>query len=76
MEPCAVGATGLAIADDMLWFTSGENVYRCSMTDGAWNPELFIRLRDNASGVAVSGNSVYVSCQRRGEISVFRQNRS
>ncbi|WP_041764890.1 transglutaminase domain-containing protein [[Leptolyngbya] sp. PCC 7376] len=66
-----IGATGLAIADETLWFTSGENVYKCSMTDGQWNPELFIRLRDNASGVAVSGNSVYVSCQKRGEISVY-----
>ena len=41
------------------------------MSDGQWNPELFLRLRDNASGVAVSGNSVYVSCQKRGEISVY-----
>ncbi len=66
-----IGATGLAIADGILWFTSGEYVYKCSMSDGQWNPELFLRLRDNASGVAVSGNSVYVSCQKRGEISVY-----
>ncbi|WP_225875216.1 transglutaminase domain-containing protein [[Limnothrix rosea] IAM M-220] len=66
-----VGATGLAIADDILWFTSGEHVYKCSMSDGQWNPELFLRLRDNASGVAVSGSSVYISCQKRGEISVY-----
>lgn len=66
-----IGATGLAIDDETLWFTSGEYVYKCSMTDGQWNPELFIRLRDTANGIAVSGNSLYISCQKKGDIYIY-----
>lgn len=66
-----IGATGLAIHGETLWFTSGEYVYRCSMTDNQWNPELFIRLQDTANGITVSGNSLYISCQKRGNIYIY-----
>ncbi|WP_173867225.1 transglutaminase domain-containing protein [Synechococcus sp. BDU 130192] len=66
-----IGATGLAIQDEILWFTSGDRLYKCAMTDGQWNPELFTRFPDTVNGVAISGNSLYVSCQKRGEIFIY-----
>jgi transglutaminase-like putative cysteine protease len=66
-----VGATGLAITEDTLWFTTRENVYSCSLTTGEFKPELFVRLPYPANGVAVWQATVYVTCQRRGEIFVF-----
>lgn len=66
-----VGATGLAIADDTLWFTAEESVYFCSLEAGNWQPELFVRLSYPANGVAVWQSTVYVTCQRSGDILVY-----
>lgn len=66
-----IGATGLTIHEGTLWFASGDYIYRCAMDGGQWQPELFLRLRDNANGVAIAGNSLYVSSQRTGEIHIY-----
>ncbi|MEA5533033.1 transglutaminase domain-containing protein [Crocosphaera sp. XPORK-15E] len=66
-----IGATGLAIADNQLWFTSRNNVYYCSLDDPEFNCELFTRMPDPANGIAIWESTVYVSCQKSGYIFVF-----
>ena len=66
-----IGATGLAVADDILWFTAEESVYFCSLTQGDFTPQLFARLSYPANGVAVWESTIYVTCQRTGDILVF-----
>lgn len=66
-----IGATGLAISGDQLWFTAEESVYFCDLTSEPWQPQLFTRLSETANGVAVWENTVYVSCQRTGAIYVY-----
>ncbi|BFM38438.1 hypothetical protein OLK001_03640 [Synechocystis sp. LKSZ1] len=66
-----VGATGLALAGDELWFTSGQSVYTCSLAQGDFQPERFAWLSDPVSGVAVAGNTVYITCQKSGDILVY-----
>jgi hypothetical protein len=68
-----IGATGLAIADDTLWFTTDESVYYCSLKDETLTPKLFTRLSDIANGIAVYQSTVYVTCHRRGYIYVFNK---
>jgi transglutaminase-like putative cysteine protease len=66
-----VGATGLAVTDDTLWFTTQESVYFCSLSQGDFTPQLFVRLSYPANGVAVWESTVYVTCQKTGDILVF-----
>jgi transglutaminase-like putative cysteine protease len=74
-----VGATGLAIStnntedptEDLLWFTTEESVYYCAWKTGNFTPKLFTRLSYTANGVAVWGGTVYVTCQKTGDILVF-----
>jgi transglutaminase-like putative cysteine protease len=66
-----VGAMGLAIADDQLWFTSGQSVYSCSLKEGNFLPERFAWLDYPASGVAVYEKTVYITCQKTGDILVY-----
>ena len=68
-----IGATGIAIADDTLWFTRDENVYYCSLKNDSWQPELFIRLYDPLDGIAVWQNTVYLTCQRTGQILIYNR---
>ncbi|MDJ0713365.1 MAG: transglutaminase domain-containing protein [Prochloraceae cyanobacterium] len=69
-----VGATGLAISNNTLWFTTEESVYYCNLDDGQeWNLELFTRLSYPVNGVAVWESTVYVSCHRTGEILIFNR---
>ncbi|MFW6358388.1 MAG: transglutaminase domain-containing protein [Chroococcales cyanobacterium] len=65
-----VGATGLAIADNRLWFTKDESVYFCSLT-GDFTPQHFVSLPYTANGIAVIGTTVYVTCQKMGDIFIF-----
>jgi transglutaminase-like putative cysteine protease len=65
-----VGTTGLAIDDDNnLWFTTRENLYFCSLDD--FTPKFFTRLPYTANGVAVYQTTIYVTCQRTGQIFIF-----
>ena len=66
-----VGATGLALWEETLWFTRGDRVYWCRM--GEFTPQLFVTLSYPANGVAVWESAVYVSCQRSGYIIVFNR---
>ena len=66
-----IGVTGLAIAGDTLWFTSGRGIYHCSLSSGDFTPELLIRLDYQANGLAVWESTVYVSCQKTGDILVL-----
>ncbi|OKH22315.1 transglutaminase [Hydrococcus rivularis NIES-593] len=66
-----VGATGLAVAGDVLWFATEESVYFCSLVEGDFTPQLFVRLSYPANGVAVWESTVYVTCQKTGDILVF-----
>ena len=68
-----LGATGLAIADDTLWFTNRESIYRCSLTDGKFAPELFVRIDYDADGIAVWQSTIYITCQRSGQILIYNR---
>lgn len=69
-----VGAAGLAIIDDTVWFTAEENIYFCSLNNGEFKPQLFARLRDPAEGIAVWEATVYVTCQKTGKILIYNRN--
>jgi transglutaminase-like putative cysteine protease len=62
-------ASGLALADDCLWFTQENDVYWCSLTD--FEPQHFVSLPYDANGVAVWQSTVYITCQRAGYILIF-----
>ncbi|NJL01720.1 MAG: transglutaminase [Spirulinaceae cyanobacterium SM2_1_0] len=65
-----VGATGLAIADDTLWFARYEDVYFCSLA-GELQPQRFLSLPHPVDGIAVWEGTIYLTSQRAGTISVF-----
>ncbi|WP_013320400.1 transglutaminase domain-containing protein [Gloeothece verrucosa] len=74
-----IGATGLAIADDTLWFTTRENVYFCPISRQGttisltYPAQLFTRLNYPVNGVAVQEGAVYVTCQKSGDIYIFNR---
>ena len=66
-----IGATGLAITDDILWFTNQECVYCCSLITKDFAPQLFLRLEDDIDGIAVWESTIYLTSQRQGKIFVY-----
>ena len=66
-----IGATGLAITDEVLWFTNRECVYCCSLVVRDFEPQLFLRLRDDIDGIAVWESTIYLTCQRQGKIFIY-----
>ncbi|HAO12856.1 MAG TPA: transglutaminase, partial [Planktothrix sp. UBA8407] len=61
--------TGLAIWDDNLWFTRGNEVYFCPhVVQGNsiinLEPQLFMQLPDAATGIAVYESTLYFACDR------------
>lgn len=66
-----IGATGLAISDNVLWFTNRECVYCCSLVTKDFEPQLYLRLRDDINGIAVFGSTIYLTCQKQGKIFVY-----
>ena len=68
-----IGATGIAVADETLWFTSDENVYYCSLKETTWQPQLFTRLSYPADGIAVWDSTIYITCQKTGEILIYNR---
>lgn len=64
-----IGATGLAVWQDTIWFTQGESVF-CSSLE-TLTPTSFTRLSYPANGVAVWESKVYVTCQKSGCIHIF-----
>jgi len=69
-----VGSTGIAIADNQMWFTTREGVHVCSLVDGESTPELLIKLWDYPDGIAIWESTIYVTCQKSGKILVFDKN--
>lgn len=72
-----IGAKGLAVFDDTLWFISRDLVYNCQLKlDNeqiilVYPPQLFIKLPDPANGIAVYQNTVYINCLKTGSILVY-----
>ena len=66
-----IGATGLAITNEVLWFTNRECVYCCSLVVRDFEPQLFLRLRDDIDGIAVWESTIYLTCQRQGKIFIY-----
>ena len=66
-----IGATGLAITDDVLWFTNQECVYCCSLIVKDFEPQLFLRLDAEIDGIAVWESTIYLTSQRQGKILVY-----
>ncbi len=64
-----IGVTGLTIAEDILWFAKGQEVLWCHRH--TLTPTIFARLQYPVTGVAVCGQTVYVSCQKSGYIHAF-----
>ncbi|WP_026731279.1 transglutaminase domain-containing protein [Fischerella sp. PCC 9605] len=61
--------TGLAIWEDTLWVTRGNNVYLCKLS--SLGLEHFVTLPYPANGIAVWESAIYVSCQKLGDILIF-----
>ena len=70
-----IGATGLAITDDILWFTNRECVYCCSLVTQDFEPQLFLRLRDDLDGIAIWESTIYLTCQKQGKIFIYDRDR-
>lgn len=66
-----IGATGLALMGDTLWFTQDNCVYTCTLADPT--PQQFITLPYEANGIAVWESTIYVTCQRAGKILIFNR---
>ncbi len=69
-----IGATGLSIWEDTIWFTQGQSVFRCRFdgdTLAPLTPTLFSKLIYPADAVAVWNNDVYITCQKSGYIHIF-----
>ncbi|MEM9509155.1 MAG: transglutaminase domain-containing protein [Cyanobacteria bacterium P01_E01_bin.35] len=66
-----LGATGLAITEDILWFTNRECVYCCSLITKDFEPQLFLRLDYDIDGIAVWQSTIYLTSQKQGKILVY-----
>ncbi|KYC39473.1 transglutaminase [Scytonema hofmannii PCC 7110] len=66
------GVTGLAVWDDTLWVTRDNSVYLCKLA--SLGLEHFVTLPYPADGIAVWESTVYVSCQKLGDILIFDRN--
>lgn len=67
-----IGATGLSLEGDTLWFARGQEVLSCDRQ--TFTPTVFTRLPYPVTGVAVWESNIYVSCQKSGYIHVFDRN--
>ncbi len=68
-----VGATGLAITEETIWFIVKENIYYCPLANPDSPPQLFKRLSFPAHGIAILGTTIYITSAKTGEIIVFSQ---
>ncbi len=66
-----IGATGLALAGDTIWFTQDNGVYSCTLADPT--PHLLLTLPYPANGIAVWQSTIYVTSQRSGYIFIFNR---
>ena len=70
-----IGATGLAITDDILWFTNRECVYCCSLVTKDFEPQLFLRLDRDIDGIAVFSSTIYLTSHKQSKIFVYDRDR-
>ena len=68
-----IGVTGIAIFENTLWFTRDRDVYCCNLENNSWQLELFIRLADPLDGIALWQNTIYLTCQKTGEILIYNR---
>jgi len=71
-----INATGIAIADQTLWFTKDTDVYFCDLSTGLNSikkPQLFLQLSYPADGIAVWQNTIYLTSQKTGEILIYNR---
>ncbi|BAZ45960.1 transglutaminase domain protein [Chondrocystis sp. NIES-4102] len=66
-----VGATGLAITDDILWFTKGNCVYCCSLITLDFEAQLFWRLDYQVDGIAVWESTIYLTSRKQSKIFIY-----
>jgi transglutaminase-like putative cysteine protease len=66
-----VGATGLAIWEDTIWFTQDHSVYFCDFN--AFTPQLFVTLPYTADSVGIWDSTVYVTCQKAGYLFIYER---
>ena len=72
-----IGATGLAVWQNTVWFTRGSSVFTCTLTrpeaetPHLSTPRLLTELPYQADGVAVWESTLYVTCQKAGYIYVY-----
>ena len=76
-----VGASGLAVEDETIWFAKDEFVFKCDRASSQFTsapnplqlstPVEFVQLPYTANGIAVNSSSVYVSCEKSGYIHIF-----
>lgn len=71
-----LGATGLAITEDILWFTNREYVYCCSLVTKDFEPQLFLRLDCDIDGIAVWESTIYLTSQKQGKIFVYDRDKA
>ena len=71
-----IGATGLAITDNVLWFTNRECVYCCSLVTNDFEPQLFLRLDYDIDGIAVWESTIYLTSQKLGQILIYDRDRA
>lgn len=77
-----IGAKGLAIADNTIWFISRDLVYFCQIeTENnqlklANLPQLFVKLSYPGNGIAVYENTVYITCEKTGNILVYSRDKA
>lgn len=64
-----IDVTGLAIWQDLIWFTRGQEVFYCDRQ--TLIPKPFAYLPYPVDGVAVSDEIVYATCQKSGYIHCF-----
>ncbi len=65
-----IGATGLALGQNALWFTRGTFVFQCQYPNPL-KAKLFTELPYPADGIAAWGSRLYVTCQKAGYIYVY-----
>lgn len=72
-----IGAKGLCITDDKLWFTNREEIYVCTI---AWEngelkivtpPQFSFSVSHYANGIAIWENTLYITTQKTGHILVY-----
>ncbi|MGF1590585.1 MAG: transglutaminase domain-containing protein [Pleurocapsa sp.] len=71
-----LGATGLAITGDILWFTNRECVYCCSLVTKDFEPQLFLRSDADLDGIAVWESTLYLTSQKQGKILIYNRHRA